>query len=128
MDGRPSRESWQWPCCWVQRPGVIWMILKLGMVIQVLHPCVYVVKGMADVPICAIAMVKSTDEEAIDNPWEVGALTKGAVDLKSTGTARAGRGVEGDVLAVAKPHQEVSDPCFLLNQARCKISAARTST
>jgi hypothetical protein len=125
MDGRPSQESWHWPCCRVRHMGIIWMILELGMVVQVLCPCVNVVKGAEDVPIFAIVAVKSVDEEAVDNPREVGALAKGAVDSKSMGKASAGRGVEGDALAVAKPNREVGDHHFLLNQARCKISAAR---
>jgi hypothetical protein len=125
MDGRLSQESWRWPCCRVWHPGIIWMILELRMVVQVLHPCVNVVEGAADVPICAIVVVKSTDEEAVNNPWEVGALAKGAVDSKSMGTASTRRGVEGDALAVVEPHQEVGDHCFLLNQARYKTPAAR---
>jgi hypothetical protein len=125
MDGRPSRESWRQPCCRVQRPGVIWMILKLGMGIQVLRPSVDVVKGAADLPIRLVVAIEAADEEAVDYPREVVALAKGAVNTESTWAASAGWGVEGDGLAVAEPHREVSDRRFLLFQPRCKIPAAR---
>ncbi len=87
------------------------------MIVKVSCLRVDVVKGVADVPIQAIAAVKSAYIEAVDDPREAGALAKGAVELKSPGAASAWRGVEKDGLAVAKPHQEVSDRCLLLNQA-----------
>ncbi len=72
-----------------------------------------------------VVAIKSADEEAVDNPWEVGALLEGAVDAKSAWAASAGRGAEGDGLVVAQPHQEVCNHCFLLVQPGRKISAAR---
>ncbi len=72
-----------------------------------------------------VVAIKSADEEAVDNPREVGALAEGAVDAKSARAACAGRGVEGDKLVVAKPHREVCNHCFLLVQLGRKIPAAR---
>ncbi len=69
--------------------------------------------------------IESADEEAINNPREVSALAKGAVDAKSTWAASTGRGEEGDELVVTKPHQEVCNRRFLLVQPGRKIPAAR---
>jgi hypothetical protein len=101
------------------------MILELGMGVQVLRPSVDVVEGAADLPIRLVVAIEAADEEAVDYPREVVALAEGAVNTESTWAASAGWGVEGDGLAVAKPHQEVSDCCFLLFQLRRKIPAAR---
>jgi hypothetical protein len=97
--------------------GIIGVVVKLRMLVKVSRPCVDVVKGVADVPICAIATVKSAYIEAVDNPREAGALTEGAVESKSPRAASPRRGVERDGLAVAEPRQELSDRCLLLNQA-----------
>ena len=84
--------------------GVIGVIIKLRMLVEVLLPRVDVVQGAADVPIHEIAAVKSADIEAADDPREADTLAKGAVELKSLGAASARRGIERDGLAVAKPH------------------------
>jgi hypothetical protein len=96
---------------------IIGVVVQLKMLVKVLRLRVDVVEGAADVPIRAIAAVKSEYIEAVDNPREAGTLAKGAVESKSPGAASAWRGVERDGLAIAKPHQEVSDRCLLLNQA-----------
>jgi hypothetical protein len=65
------------------------VVVKLGMLVEVLRPCVDVVKGTADVPICVIAAVESADIESVNDPREAGALADGAVELKSPGAASA---------------------------------------
>jgi hypothetical protein len=72
-----------------------------------------------------VVAIEAADEEAVDYPQEVVVLAKGAVNMESAWAASAGWGVEGDGLAVAEPHQEVSDRCFLLFQSRRKIPAER---
>ena len=122
--GRPSQESWRWPRYWGWRPGVIGVVVELGMLVKVSRLHIDVVKGAADVPICGIATVKSTDIEVVDDPREAGAFANGAIESKSPGAASAW-GIDRDGLAVAKPHQEVGNCCFLLLQSGHKIPTAR---
>jgi hypothetical protein len=84
--------------------GIIRVVVKLRMLVEVSRPRIDVVEGVADVPIPPIVIVKSTDIKAVDDPREASALAKGAVELKSPGAANAWRGIERDGLAVAKPH------------------------
>jgi hypothetical protein len=109
----------------VRHVGIIGVIVKLRMLVEVSRPCVDVVQGAVDVPIRAIAAVESVDIEVVDDPREAGTLAKGAVELKSPGAASAWRGVERDGLAVAKPHREVSNCRFLVLQSGRKIPALR---
>jgi hypothetical protein len=122
--GRPSRESWQWPRYWGRHPGIVGVVVKLGMLVEVSRLRVDVVKGAADVLICMIVAVESTDIEAVDNPREAGALANGAVESKSLGAASARRGIERDGLVVAEPHREVGNCRFLLLQLGHNIPAA----
>jgi hypothetical protein len=80
------------------------VVIELGMLLKVSRSHVDVVEGAVDVPICVIAVVKSADIEAGDNPREAGALIDGVVESKSPGTASAWRGIERDGLVVAEPH------------------------
>ncbi len=84
--------------------GIIGVVVKLRMPVEVSYPHVDVVEGTVDVAICAIAAVESAYIEAVDDPREAGALAEGAIESKSPGAASAQRGVERDGLAVAKPH------------------------
>ncbi len=90
------------------------MILELGMVVQVMRPCVDGFEGTSDGPIFTIVTVKSTDVKLVDDPWEAGALAKGAVMANTVWEVPLRRGVEGDGLTVAKPHQELCNHFLLL--------------
>jgi hypothetical protein len=122
--GRLSQESWQQPRYWGRCLGIIGVVVELGMLVKVSRLRVDVVKGAADVLIRAIAAVESADIEVVDDPREAGAFANGAIESKSPGAASAW-GIDRDGLAVAKPHQEVGNCCFLLLQSGHKISAAR---
>jgi hypothetical protein len=101
------------------------MIVKLGMIVQVLRPAVDIVEGAADHLICAVIVVEATDVESVDNPWEIHALAEGAVEPNVVGVVMLRRGKEGDRLAVAKPHQEVGDHCILVFQPQHGTAAVR---
>jgi hypothetical protein len=90
------------------------VILELGMVIQVMHPHVDGLEGASDGPFFAIVAVKSANVESVDDPREAGALAEGAVMANAAWEVPLQRGVEGDGLTVAKPHQEVRNCCLLL--------------
>jgi hypothetical protein len=90
------------------------VILELGMVVQVTRPCVDGLEGVSDGSILAIVAVKSANLESVNNPQEAGALAEGAVMANATWEVPLWRGVEGDGLTIAKPHQEVRNPCLLL--------------
>ncbi len=98
----------------MRRPGVIEVILKLGLVVQVMHPRVDGLIGVSDGPILAIVAVKSANVELVDDPREAGALAEGAVMANAAWEVPLRRGVEDDGLTVAKPHQEVRNRCLLL--------------
>jgi hypothetical protein len=49
----------------------------------------------------------------------------GAIEAEPAWTVSAGRGIEGDRLSIAKPHQEVGDRPVLLLQSRREIAALR---
>ncbi len=98
----------------VRRPGVMGVILELGMVVQVMHPRVDGLKGPSDGPILAIVVFKSTNVESVDDPREAGALAEGAVMANAAWEVPLRRGVEGDGLTVAKPHRVVHNRCLLL--------------
>ncbi len=108
VGGRRSRESWQRPRVRVRRPGIIRVILELEMVVQVMH---LRIDGR---PILVIVAVKSANIESVDDQREAGALTEGAVMANAEWEVPLRRGVEGDGLTVAKPHQEVRNCCLLL--------------
>ncbi len=101
------------------------MIVKLGMVVQVLGPTIDIVKGTADHPICTVVAVEAADVESVDNPREIRALAEGAVRPNAAGVVTLRRGKEGDRLVVAAPHQEVGDRHVLVFQPRCETALAR---
>jgi hypothetical protein len=98
----------------VRRPGIMGVILELGMVVQVMRPRVDGLEGASDGPILAIVTVKSSNVESVDNPWEAGEFAEGAVMANATWEVPLRRGVEGDGLTVAEPHREVRNRCLLL--------------
>jgi hypothetical protein len=87
---------------------------RAQMVIQVTHPRIDGLEGASDGPILKIVAVKSANVESVDNPWEAGALAEGAVMANAAWEVPLWRGVEGDKLTIAKPHQEVPNHCLLL--------------
>jgi hypothetical protein len=90
------------------------VILGLGMAIQVTRPRVDGLEGATDGQILTIVAVKSANVESVDDPREVGALAEGAVMANAAWEVPLRRGVEGDGLTVAEPHQEVRNCCLLL--------------
>ncbi len=82
--GLPSRESRQRPCCRVWHLGVIGIFVDVGMVVKVPRSAVDAVEGAADRPIFLIVAIKAADEEAVNDPREIGALAEGAVKAEPT--------------------------------------------
>ncbi len=99
------------------------MFDDVGVVVEVPCPSVDCVKCALDPPIILIVAVKSADVKPVDDLREAGALAECAV--KAAWAARAGWGVEGDRLSIAKPHGEVSTRCLLVLQPRREVAASR---
>ena len=84
------------------------------MVVQVTRPRVDGLKGLSDGPILAIVAVKSANVESVDNPRELCALTKGAVNMNAMREVPLGWRIECDGLTVTEPHEEVRNHRLLL--------------